>query len=65
MAKTKVKEIEVIKPAEIKTKEVPKLKGDQYIIGIGGNLTVGKEYRVSDSVAMILIAKGFAELKTK
>ena len=65
MAKTKVKQIEVTKPAEIETKEAPKLKGDQYIIGIGGNLTVGKQYKVSDSVAMILISKGFAELKTQ
>jgi hypothetical protein len=63
MAKTKVKEIEVTKPAEIEMNEVPKLKGDQYIIGIGGNLTHGKEYKVSDSVAMILISKGFAKLK--
>lgn len=46
--------------------EVPILKGDQTIIGLGlGGLVKDKEYKVSSNVATILITKGFASLKNK
>ena len=46
--------------------EVPILKGDQTIIGLGlGGLVKDKEYKVSSDIATILIAKGFASLKNK
>lgn len=46
--------------------EVPILKGDQTIIGLGlGGLVNDKEYNVSSDIATILIAKGFASLKNK
>ena len=46
--------------------EVPILKGDQIIIGLGlGGLVKDKEYKVSSDIATILIAKGFASLKNK
>jgi hypothetical protein len=46
--------------------EVPILKGDQTIIGLGlGGLVKDKEYEVSSDIATILIAKGFASLKNK
>jgi hypothetical protein len=46
--------------------EVPILKGDQKIIGLGlGGLVKDKEYEVSSDIATILIAKGFASLKNK
>ena len=46
--------------------ELPILKGDQIIIGLGlGGLVKDKEYKVSSDIATILIAKGFASLKKK
>lgn len=46
--------------------ELPILKGDQTIIGLGlGGLVKDKEYKVSSDIATILIAKGFASLKNK
>lgn len=46
--------------------EVPILKGDQTIIGLGlGGLVKDKEYKVSSDIATILITKGFASLKNK
>ena len=39
------------------------LHGDQIIIGTGGILEVGKEYKVSANVAMAIINKGHAVLK--
>lgn len=46
--------------------ELPILKGDQTIIGLGlGGLVKDKEYEVSSDIATILIAKGFASLKNK
>ena len=46
--------------------EVPILKGDQIIIGLGlGGLVKDKEYKVSSDIANVLIAKGFASLKNK
>ena len=46
--------------------ELPILKGDQIIIGLGlGGLVKDKEYKVSSDIATILIAKGFASLKNK
>lgn len=48
------------------TIEVPILKGDQTIIGLGlGGLVKDKEYKVSSDIATILITKGFASLKNK
>jgi len=44
--------------------ELPKLDGDQTIIGIGGNLVIDREYSVSAHTAQVLISKGFATLKT-
>ena len=43
--------------------EPTKLKGDQTIIGIGGNLVIDKEYNVSSHTAQVLLSKGFATLK--
>jgi hypothetical protein len=46
--------------------ELPILKGDQTIIGLGlGGLVKDKEYKVSSDIATILITKGFAYLKNK
>jgi len=46
--------------------ELPILKGDQTIIGLGlGGLVKDKEYEVSSDIATILITKGFAYLKNK
>jgi hypothetical protein len=46
--------------------ELPILKGDQTIIGLGlGGLVKDKEYKVSSDIATILITKGFASLKNK
>ena len=46
--------------------ELPILKGDQTIIGLGlGGLVNDKEYKVSSDIATILITKGFASLKNK
>jgi hypothetical protein len=40
------------------------LTGDQIIIGVSGGLVPGKEYPVSADIAMTLINKGVAKLKT-
>ena len=73
MAKSKVnkviEELDVLDtPIEEQpmVKELPILKGDQIIIGLGlGGLVKDKEYKVSSDIATILIAKGFASLKNK
>lgn len=66
MAKTKAnKATEQIltKPADAPQLIDLKLKGEQVIIGLGGTLTDGKEYKVSADVAQVLINKGLATLK--
>lgn len=66
MAKTKAnKATEQIltKPADAPQPIDLNLKGVQVIIGLGGTLTDGKEYKVSADVAQVLINKGLATLK--
>lgn len=66
MAKTKAstKHIEdITKPANAPELIDLKLTGDQVIIGLGGTLDEGKEYKVSANVAEVLIKKGLATLK--
>lgn len=66
MAKSNIKiEKEHSKDVKSKVELITDLKGNQTIIGKGGNLVIDKEYKVTDKIAMILINKGFATLKTK
>jgi hypothetical protein len=74
MAKSKVnkviEELDVldtpIVEEQLMVVELPILKGDQTIIGLGlGGLVKDKEYKVSSDIATILITKGFASLKNK
>ena len=73
MAKSKVnkviEELDVLDTPIVEQpiiEELPILKGDQIIIGLGlGGLVKDKEYKVSSDIATILIAKGFASLKKK
>ena len=73
MAKSKVnkviEELDVLDTPIVEQpiiEELPILKGDQIIIGLGlGGLVKDKEYKVSSDIATILIAKGFASLKNK
>jgi hypothetical protein len=74
MAKSKVnkviEELDVLDTPIVEEKplvvELPILKGDQTIIGLGlGGLVKDKEYKVSSDIATILITKGFASLKNK
>jgi hypothetical protein len=73
MAKSKVnkviEELDVLDTPIVEEQplaELPILKGDQTIIGLGlGGLVKDKEYKVSSDIATILITKGFASLKNK
>ena len=71
MAKTNKKKPETIEAAKVEstplaaeTTQELNLIGEQIIVGIGGGLKIGKEYRVGAELAMVLIKKGSAKLKT-